>query len=319
MNSGKWAVTHASSPLAEAILEQMADAGIPAENVILLDTEDHTGKRLSYADTYIETLDHTEFDYEGLIAVLLLEQDAELEDLLQHADCFVISHYFDEQAEPVYTPYLTQDVKWTQAQPIKLATAEFSSLLSILKPMQSDYAFKSIQLVNILSSAFYGKPAIDELASQTINLLSSQKPESKVFPIQQAFNMQPVTTPAEMGLQLSLLMGGDVSCSIQSLLVPAFYGMACSVFVECAAGIELKAFIARLKKIKGIKVSKDPVSPMSHCQQGATIYVAMAQESGQHANRVQFWMIADSSRNGLVENYIGTIKVLSESNELKQK
>lgn len=319
MNSGKWAVTHASSMLAEAILEQMAHAGIAAEDVILLDTEEHTGKRLSYTDTYIETQDHTEFDYEGLIAVLLLEKDAELEDLLQHADCFVISHYFDEQAEPVYTPYLAQNVIWTEPQPIKLATAELSSLLSILKPMQSDYEFKSIQLVNILSSVFYGKPAIDELASQTINLLSSQKPVSKVFPIQQAFNMQPVMTPVEMGLQLSALLGGEVSCSIQSLLVPAFYGMACSVFVECATDVQLNAFSARLQKIKGIKLSKDPVSPMSHCQQDATIYVAMTQESGQQANRIQLWLVADSSRNGLVENYISTIKVLSESKELRQK
>lgn len=313
MNKGKWAVTHASTPLAEALLECMAEQGIDSEDVILLDTELLSGKRLSYGDTYIETQDQMEFDYENLDAILLLEQDSELEDLLQHADCFVISHYFDADAEPVYSPDSTCATDWSKPKPVKLANAELSTLLNILTPLRPKYKLTSLQMVNILSVSFFGKPAVDELATQTIGLLNSQKPENQLFPLQLAFNMQPVVTATGMENQLSELLGGSVNCSIQNMLVPAFHGMASSVTLTFKSSIELDAIIAQINKIKGIKVSAEAVSPMSHCQTGSTIYLSMVKRSEQDSRVLQFWMVADSAKNGLVQNYFNSINSISQS------
>lgn len=83
MEQLKLAVTHASSLLAEALLERMAKTGIKADSIVLLDQQQQAGNRLSFGGTYLTVLDQHEYDYDDLTAVLLLEPDAELENLLQ--------------------------------------------------------------------------------------------------------------------------------------------------------------------------------------------------------------------------------------------
>jgi len=242
MDKVKIAVTHASGLLAEALLERMAKMGIKSDNVVLLDQENQVGNRLSYGDTYLMVADQHEYDYEDLTAVLLLEPDAELESLLQHADCYVVSHHVDKINNSIFTPQLSPQSNLPQ-QPcaIKLASAELATLLLVSKAIHENYEIKELNAVNVLSSSIYGKSGVEELASQTISLLNSQQVETRLFPLQLAFNMIPVESTADMEQQLvSGMQAKELKCSIQNILIPAFHGLAISISLETRQKIDMK-------------------------------------------------------------------------------
>ncbi len=312
MEQLKLAVTHASSLLAEALLERMAKTGIKADSIVLLDQQQQAGNRLSFGGTYLTVLDQHEYDYDDLTAVLLLEPDAELENLLQHADCFVISHFVDGHNQEIFTPGVS--VLPDQPCAVKLTSAELSNLLLVVNPIHSNYAVNSLNAVNILSSAFYGKTGVDELASQTISLLNSQDVKSNVFPLQLAFNMIPLESSALLEDQLtSAMQNHAMSCSVQNILVPAFHGLSIAVSLETAERMDLQEVTDLLSEQQGIKIEQQAISPLTDCKKGSFVIITGLHQPQKDINRLQFWIVADSVRNGLIQNYLNMLEILLKS------
>jgi aspartate-semialdehyde dehydrogenase len=304
------AITHASSLLAEVLLQQMAESGIKSDSVVLLDNNDEVGNRLAYADTYIKVLDQYEYDYEGLTAVLLLQADAELESLLQHCDSYVISYHRDQNQQHLH---LIDTELPAKPAAIKLLCPEIATLMSVIKPLLASTSIESLHAVNILSAALYGKVGIEQLARQTINLLNSRDAENNLFPLQLAFNMLPEISSVELENQLSAAMGGATHSSVHNILVPAMHGMAISVSVELAQEMTLDEAIKRFRAIDGVALSNQPVSPLTHCQNDSGVVVFDLNQPQKDAKRLHFWIIADSIRNGLVQNYLNILEVLLKS------
>ncbi|MBE9564842.1 MAG: hypothetical protein IMF17_06310, partial [Proteobacteria bacterium] len=315
MKKVKFAVTHASGLLAEALLQRMAEAGIKSDSIILLDLEQQAGNRLAYGDTYLTVEDQHEYDYEDLTAILLLEPDAELESLLQHADCFVISHFSNKLDQLFFTPELSPPSNLPE-QPcaIQLASAELSSLLLVTKVIHNNYQLSSLNVVNVLSSSFYAKSGVDELASQTISLLNSQDVKSAVFPLQLAFNMIPGAPDAEFESQLvSAMQADDMKCSVQNILVAAFHGLSISVSLVVKDKIDLKKLSDLLDEQPGVRLNQQIISPLTDCKKGSEIIITSLHQPQKDANRLQFWIIADSVRNGLIQNYQNMLEILLKS------
>ena len=315
MKSSKIAVTHASGLLAEALLERMAESGIKSDSVILLDREQQAGNRLSYGDTYLTVEDQYEYDYEDLAAVLLLEPDAELESLLQHADCFVISHHVDKVNNSVFTPEITEESNLPE-QPctLKLASAELSTLLLVTKVIENNFGLKSLNVVNVFSSSFYGKTGVEELASQTISLLNSQDAKSTIFPLQLAFNMIPDGDESIVEEQLvSALQADDLKCSVQNILVPAFHGLSISVSLKMNSEVDIEKISSLLNEQQGIRIVEQTISPLTDCKTGSDVLISGLYQPQNDFNRLQFWIVADSVRNGLIQNYQNMLEILLKS------
>ncbi len=304
------AITHASSLLAEVLIQQMAESGIKSDSVVLLDTNEEAGSRLAYADTYLTVGDQYEYDYEDLTAVLLLQADAELESLLQHCDSYVISHHLDQNRTGLF---LSGDDLPAKPAMIKLLCPEVATLMMVINPLMRTTAIKSLQTVNVLSAALYGKPGIEQLATQTINLLNSREAENSLFPLQLAFNMLPAVSNTELEYQLATAMGSDTRCSINNILVPAMHGMALSVSVELVEELTSEELGERFSAIEGVELTDQPVSPLTHCQIGTDIVIFDLHQPLNDAKRLHFWIIADSVRNGLVQNYLNILEVLLKS------
>jgi len=316
MTQQRIAITHASSLLAEALLEQMATSGIEPDAVVLLDQSEQAGNRLSFGDTYITVLDQYDYDYEDLTAILLLQADTELQDLLQHADCFVISHFEEENVAPRYFDSKSEQSAWAELQPgpIKLASAELSTLLSVLKPLKDMLEFHALQVVNILSASIQGKSAVDELASQTIELLNGREVTSAEFPLQLAFNMIPQSDSQLDQKNVDDLFGGEqVSCSIQNILVPAFHGLSISVVLESNQVIDLKGVKGILQQLPSVSLKNEAVSPYTHCKEENKWIIFGLNQPQNDSKRLQFWIVADSVRNGLLNNYQNIIEFLLNS------
>ncbi|MDJ0832610.1 MAG: Asd/ArgC dimerization domain-containing protein [Gammaproteobacteria bacterium] len=312
MKQAKIAITHASGLIAEVLLQQMAESGIAADSVVLLDQEQQAGQRLGYGDSYLTVINQYEYDYEDLIAVCLLQADAELEALLQHADCYVLGHQLQQQQPLVFVSDPAQPPALPPAPAlIRVAGAQLSNLLSVIQPIHAGYGIKSLQLVNVESAALYGKSAVDELAAQTVNLLNSRDIVSEIFPMQLAFNMIPTAADGDFAAQLpELLAAPGLACSAQSLVTASFYGLAQAVSLQLAAPVQLDQLENQLQQLAGVKLLDQPASPLTHCASGTDVLIIDLQQPQNDSNRLQFWILADAVRNGLIQNYQNILEIL---------
>ena len=315
MNDARIAITHASGLLAESLLKLLAESGVEPDSVVLLDVPEQAGNRLAYGNTHITLLDQYEYDYENLLAVYLLQADDELQGLLEHADCFLVSHHLPADIRPLDVSRLNDSSQLPASPgPIKLPNAELATLLSVIQPVLAEHQLASIQVVNIKSASMYGQTAVEELASQTISLLNSREVSAAVLPLQQAFNMQPEMADADAGeILLQILDSTTIQCSVQTMIVAAFHGLAISVNLEFERAVDLNRVNEQWKGLPGIRVSDEIVSPVTHCNSGADIFIYGVLQPQKDAKRLQFWIIADGIRNGLVKNYQKVSDVLINS------
>jgi aspartate-semialdehyde dehydrogenase len=310
MSGAQVALTHASSPLAEALLESLAESGIAPDSVVLLDDPEQAGVRIPFADRNLTIQDQSECDFEGLNGVLLLQQDEVLEDLLQHAECPVISHCFAQIDAPLLT---TPADLVQQPGPVALLPADLATLLAALKPLQALAQLESVHAVNLHSAAAYGKAGIDELATQTIGLLNSREVESRVFPQRLAFNMLPQPHDASKQAQLQRALGDSVSCSLQNLVAPAMYGLCIAVSLRFDTALDLEQVEAALTGGDGLIPAQYPCSPLSHGFNDGNQYLFDLNRPQKDAKTLHFWIIADSLKNRLMSNYRDIFNILIKS------
>ena len=306
--SRRLAVTHAGGPLAEALLEQLQESGIKPDSLVLLDREDRVGKRIAWGDSWLPVEDQQDFDYEDLAGVLLLEADAELVDLLQHADCPILSHLPLVEQAPLFTgagcPLPEQGFA-------KLPAAEQATVFPALHALDQRAGLEALHLVSIVSAMHLGQTGVEDLATQTIGLLNSRDIDAGVFPQPLAFNLIPV--PPDSDEELRQLIGGDrTRISQQQLLAPAFHGLAIAVSLRLQQGLEPEQAESALREA-GFRFSDEAVSPRSHCQQGSDSWVAQLQQPQQDAQGLQFWLVADSVKNGTLRFYREAAEILLKS------
>ncbi len=313
MSGSRIALTHASSLLAEAIIQKMVESGVSPDSVVLLDGAEGSDGRLAFGDTYLPVLDQYEFDFEGLSAVLLLQADDELQDLLQHAECHVLTHIGSTADDTIFVH--GSDVALPEAPTrVQVASAELTTLYEVVAPINRLGDIEAVSVTNVLSASMFGKPGIDELAGQTIALLNSREVESAVFPMQIAFNMMPIDRGSHYPAQLAALLGQPgLSCTVHNLLAPAFHGLAIAVTLDLAEASDMQQLEKVLRGCPGLQLASQPVSPHTHCRKGFDIQVFGLASAQNDAKRLQFWIMADGIRNGLVKNYLNAIQVLPNS------
>jgi len=307
--SGRLAITHAGGPLAEALLGQLQESGVAPDSLVLLDREERIGNRIAYGDSYLSLEDQRAFDFEALCGVLLLEQDAELADLLQHAECPVISHLPLSADAPLWVPGEEQELP--DRGFIKLPAADVATVLPVIHALQQGFGLSALHLVSVLSAMHLGQAGVDDLAAQTIGLLNSRDIDAGVFPQPLAFNLLPLPGP-DTG-ELHRLIGDDtLNLGHQQLLAPAFHGLAIAVAADLDNPAEIDQVSRKLADI-GFRISEQAISPRSHCQQGSACWIGHLQQPEGDPARLQFWLVADSVRNGWLAFYRSAADFLLKS------
>ncbi len=303
------AITHAGGPLAEALLEQLQESGIAPDSLVLLDTEERAGQRIAYGGTHLNTQVQHGFDYENLAGVLMLEADAELAGLLQHADCPVVSHLELSTQAVLYRPGFEEQLPARGF--VKLPEADLATVLPALQAIDARAGLETVMLVSVLSAMHLGQAGVDDLAAQTIALLNSRDIQSGVFPQPLAFNLIPLVGAGTDELE-HLIERPGIRLGRQQLLAPAFHGLAVSLSLELDRPFVTEELVEGLREA-GYRFSDQAVSPRSHCLQGGEAWISPLERPEGDPVRLQFWLVADSVRNGLVKIYLAAAEFLLKS------
>lgn len=309
------ALSHASSLAAEAILEKLPESGITPDSLVLLDHESNVGKRLPFAGGYLGTQDQLQFDLSSCALLLMPEADVEMEAAALNQGCLLLSHAIvnDSPALFVAGDGAQPDIGYTQTS-LRLAGAELSSLLPALLELNRIEPIEHINITLLRSAEFHGKAGVDELASQTVNLLNTKAVEPSVYAQQIAFNLLPETTDPLIEADIRYFLGNNsFSVALQTVTVPIFHGFAAAVQLSFASDINLKDCKSRLAALAKVTVKKGLSSPISDCNQSFNCTVSQLKQVPNQPSSLQFWMITDPMRYGLANNYVNVTGFLLKS------
>ena len=309
------ALSHASGPAAEAILEKLPESGITPDSLVLLDHEANVGKRLPFAGGYLGIQDQLQFDLSSCALLLMPEADAEMEAAALNQGCLLLSHAVvnDSPALFVAGDGAQPDIGYTQTS-LRLAGAELSSLLPTLLELNRIEPIKHINITLLRSVEFYGKAGVEELASQTVNLLNTKAVEPSVYAQQIAFNLLPETTDPFIEADIRYFLGNNsFSVGLQTVNVPIFHGLAAAVQLSFTSEINFEDCKSRLAALAEVTVKKGLSSPISDCNQSFSCTISQLEQVPNQPSSLQFWVITDPMRYGLANNYVNVTGFLLKS------
>ncbi len=315
MNNFRVVLTHAGSIASEAILERLPDSSLAADSLVLLGDESSVGKRLAYADSYIEVKDQSAFDFNDCALVLMPEYDVTVEERLIHHDAILVSHCIETAAAAVFAATSESDINISYSQSsIRVSNPELSCILGVLPQLHQMSEISRVNLVFLQSAETRGKAAIDELAAQTISLLNAREASVTIYPQQIAFNMIPAAGMKYLDADLPLLLGNsDIVCIHQVIDVAAFHGFCASVQLEFIDNVAIEDVKGVLAEIGQVSLNEADSSPISDCNQSFSCVINHLEQAQNQSYNVHFWMIADPMRYGLANNYVNVTDILLKS------
>jgi len=309
------ALSHASGLAAEAILEKLPESGITPDSLVLLDHESNVGKRLAYAGAHLKLQDQRSFDLSSCALLLMPEADAELETSALNQGCLLASHEIQRDSPVLFVAANgpQPEIAYTETS-LRLAGTELSCLLPVLLELNRMLPIEHLNATLLRSAEFHGKAGVDELATQTIDLLNARTVTPGVFPEQLAFNLLPELADAQINVDLSHILGNNsYSSTLQTLNVPIFHGFVAAVQLRFVSEVDLEDCASLLGALDSVIVKKGSASPISDCNQSFSCVISHLEQAPNQASSLQLWMITDPMRYGLANNYVNVSDFLLKS------
>ena len=197
-----------------------------------------------------------------------------------------------------------------------------------LKPIYDAVGIERINVCTYQAVSGSGKPAIDELAKQTQDLLNGRPTENHVYPKRIAFNVLPQIdsfeengyTKEEMKMvwETKKIMGdARIVVNPTAVRVPVFYGHSEAIHIETRDKItaaDAKKLLADFKGITLVDTHEDGGYPTaaSDGQGEDNVYVGRIREDISHPKGLNLWVVADNVRKGAALNSVQIAEVLVE-------
>ncbi|HET19778.1 MAG TPA: aspartate-semialdehyde dehydrogenase, partial [Chromatiales bacterium] len=199
-------------------------------------------------------------------------------------------------------------------------------MLVALKPIHDAVGIERINVATYQAVSGTGKEAIEELASQTANLLNGKPVKAEVYPKQIAFNVLPQIdvfmdngyTKEEMKMvwETRKIMGDDsILVNPTCVRVPVFYGHSEAVHIETREKISAEQARELLRKAPGVEVLDEhipggyPTAVTEAANHDAT-YVGRIREDVSHPRGLNLWVVSDNVRKGAALNSVQIAEIL---------
>ena len=334
--SGKYdvAVVGATGAVGEAMLEILAERNFPVNNVYPLASERSAGKKVPFGNTYLTVEDLGSFDF-SRAQIGLFSAGAGISDiyapLAAQAGCVVVdntSRFRYEDDIPLVVPEVNPHAIAAYKAHGIIATPNCSTIqmLVALKPLHDAAGIQRINVCTYQAVSGTGKEAIEELASQTAELLNGRPVKPVVYPRQIAFNVLPHIdvfqengyTKEEMKMvweTRKIMEAPDIQVNPTAVRVPVFYGHSEAVHIETREKLTAKQATSLLKKAPGVVVldKREDGGYPTAVTEGAghdPVYVGRIREDISHPRGLDLWVVADNVRKGAALNSIQIAEIL---------
>ena len=331
------AVVGATGNVGREMLNTLVELNFPVDDVVALASEKSAGKEISFGeDDILKCQDLAKFDFKG-IDIGLFSPGAKVSAVYApkaaKAGCVVIdntSQFRYDDDVPLVIPEVNEHAiaQYRNRNIIANPNCSTIQMLVALKPIYDAVGIERINVATYQAVSGTGKDAIEELATQTANLLNGRPVEPKVYPKQIAFNVLPHIdsfqdngyTKEEMKMvwETRKIMGDDsIQVNPTCVRVPVFYGHSEAVHIETRDRISAAEAQRLLAAAPGVVLLDERKpggypTPVGDASGQDPVYVGRVREDISHPRGLNLWVVSDNLRKGAALNSIQIAESLIE-------
>lgn len=194
-----------------------------------------------------------------------------------------------------------------------------TQMLVALKPIYDAVGITRINVATYQAVSGAGKEAIDELSTQTANLLNFKPTTNDVFAKRIAFNVIPQIdvfldngyTKEEMKMvweTKKIFEDDQIVVNPTAVRVPVFFGHSEAIHIETRDKITAEQARELLSKAEGIVVMDEQVPggypTATEAADTNPVYVGRIREDISHEKGLNLWVVADNVRKGAATNTV---------------
>jgi len=329
------AVVGATGLVGETMIQVLEERSFPVSDLYLLASNRSLGKSVTFRGRSYPVHELAAFDFSKADIGLFspgAEVSREYAPKAAAAGCIVIdntSEFRYQDDIPLVVPEVNAHAiaQFRNRGIIANPNCSTIQLVVALKPIHDAVGIERINVATYQSVSGAGREAVEELAQQSIALLSGRGPvEARVAPKQIAFNCVPHIdtfqdngyTKEEMKIvweTRKILEDQTIRVNATAVRVPVFYGHSEAVHLETRTKITSDEARALLLKAPGIEVldERRPGGYPTAATEAAnrdTVYVGRIREDLSSVRGLNLWIVADNVRKGAATNSVQIAEAL---------
>jgi len=331
------AVVGATGLVGETMIQVLEERNFPVAELHALASNRSIGKRVDFKGRSLPVRELATFDF-SMADIALFSPGAEVSreyaPQAAAAGCIVIdntSEFRYQDDIPLIVPEVNPHAIALYKNRRIIANPNCSTiqLVVALKPIHDAVGIERINVATYQSVSGAGREAIEELAQQSIQLLSGKGPvQGHVVPKQIAFNCVPHIdrfedngyTREEMKIvweTRKILEEPNLRVNATAVRVPVFYGHSEAVSIETRTKITPEEARSLLQKAPGVQVLDEPraggyPTAATEAANRDTVYVGRIRQDGSTDRGLNLWVVADNVRKGAATNSIQIAEILAQ-------
>jgi aspartate-semialdehyde dehydrogenase len=335
MNAAAWprvAVVGVSSLIGAAVIDELRQRKIVLAELHALDDTRSAGGPVAEDET-LTVGDVAGFDFSRVNLVFFCGRAALSERYAQSAaaHAWVIdgSAAFRMLAE---VPLVAADVNPQDLEAvgrgglIALPGSASVALATALAPLHRLAGLKRVEVATYQAVSGSGRGAMEELASETVAMLSGKTAKGRAFGRQIAFNVIPVVDTVEAdGASREerrlweetrrVLNLPSLEINATAVRVPVFFGHSLAVHARFERSFELREALNVLQRGSGLELI-DPESiaefptPATLATEPNRVYVGRVRADLTRDRGLNFWVVADNVRKCAAHNAVSVAQIL---------
>ena len=337
MSDRQWnvAVLGATGLVGDTMIKVLEERKFPVKQLFPLASNRSLGKDVEFNGKKIPVIDVETFDF-AQADIGLFSAGGEVSRLYAPkaaaAGCVVIyntSEFRYDDDIPLVVPEVNPEAikQFTQRRIIANPNCSTIQMLVALKPLHDAARIERINVATYQSVSGAGKEAVDELAEQTVALMSGKGPlKPKVVAAQIAFNVVPQIdkfqdngyTKEEMKMfweTRKIFADPDIKVNATTVRVPVFFGHSEVVNIETARKITVPEARKLLEAAPGVKVidTRKPGGYPTAAVEAANddrVFVGRIREDISHERGLNLWIVSDNIRKGAATNSVQIAEIL---------
>ncbi len=330
MKGYRVAIVGATGLVGQEFIKILEQRSFPMTSIRLLASERSAGKKLFVAHQEAEVKETAPDSFEG-IDIALFSAGTEISryfsPIAARSGAVVVDNsaaFRMVDSVPLVIPEVNpEDIKWHKGI---IANPNCSTIQMVvaLYPLHKVNPIKRIVVTTYQAVSGTGTAAIEELTTQSKQVLEGQDAIPHVYPHQIAFNVLPEIdifldngyTKEEWKMveeTKKIMHAPDIAISATCARVPVFAGHSEAVNVEFSQPMSPEEARRILAQAPGVKVLDDPtisLYPQPWPAAGTDeVFVGRIRRDESHPNGLVMWIVADNLRKGAALN---TVQIAEE-------
>jgi aspartate-semialdehyde dehydrogenase len=326
-------VVGASTLIGTAVIEELAARPLPYAALTALDESRSLGTPIEVGEEPLAMHDVAGFDFSSVDLVFFCGRSALAERYAAQAaeHAWVIDGSSSTRGREG-VPLVAADVnpsalsRVARRGLVALPGSASVALATALAPLAKLTKLIRVDVMTCHAVSGSGRGAVDELAAETVALLSGREARGRAFGRQIAFNVIPQVDALEQEgasreeVRLwretaSLLGTADLPVNVTAIRVPVFFGHSLSVHVAFDRVVSVEEARLALQRGKGLKVSEadepdEYPTPAALVGRPDQVYVGRIRRDLTRDTGLNFWVVADNVRKCAAHNAVSVAQIL---------